>query len=41
MKLIGILDSPYVRRVAISAKLMGLLSQHAEALPEVISTQLE
>ena len=28
MQLIGMLDSPYVRRVAISMKLMGLLFEH-------------
>src|SRR4051794_36415267 len=28
MKLIGMLDSPYVRRVAISAKFMGLSLEH-------------
>jgi glutathione S-transferase len=29
MKLIGMLDSPYVRRVAVSMKLMGLPFEHA------------
>lgn len=28
MKIIGMLDSPYVRRVVISAKLMGLVYEH-------------
>ncbi|WP_048911026.1 glutathione S-transferase N-terminal domain-containing protein, partial [Burkholderia mallei] len=28
MKLIGMLDSPFVRRVAISAKLLGLPFEH-------------
>lgn len=28
MKLIGMLDSPYVRRVAVSAKLMGVALEH-------------
>ena len=28
MKLIGMLDSPYVRRVAVSMKLMGLPFEH-------------
>ena len=29
MKLIGMLDSPYVRRTAISLKLLGLSFEHA------------
>lgn len=28
MKLIGMLDSPYVRRVAISAKCLGVALEH-------------
>ena len=28
MKLIGMLDSPYVRRVAISAKCLGIALEH-------------
>lgn len=28
MQLIGMLDSPYVRRVAISAQLLGLTFEH-------------
>ena len=33
MRLIGMLDSPYVRRVAVSLKFRG--SRLAEALPDV------
>lgn len=32
MKLIGMLDSPYVRRVAISLQLLGLEFEH-QSLP--------
>lgn len=35
MKLIGMLDSPFVRRVAISMRLLGLPFEHAAAVEQL------
>ena len=37
MKLIGMLDSPYVRRTAISLQLLGLPFEHVTADPALLA----